>query len=258
MLAIDILGIRMTAATIAELNGLIRSAVCDEARWVLANHNLHSVYLFQSDPRLRDFYAQARLAHIDGMSLVFLARLLGFPLSGDQRVTYVDWIRPLMAEAEKSGWRVFFLGSRPGIGEKAATVLKRDFPELELAVHHGFFDTRPGSIDNRRVIATINSYRPQILMVGMGMPKQEYWILDHAEELETNIILPAGACMDYVASAVPTPPRWMGPVGLEWLYRLACEPRRLAGRYLVEPWLIGWLLVKDIFVQKIMRKRKRP
>jgi N-acetylglucosaminyldiphosphoundecaprenol N-acetyl-beta-D-mannosaminyltransferase len=255
MHSVDVLGIEITAASIEELNAIIRSAVTGKERWILANHNLHSVYLYHRDPKLRRFFADARLAHIDGMSLVFLARLLGYPLSREQRVTYVDWIRPLMAEAEESRWRIFFLGSKPGVGEAAATALTQEFPQLELAVHHGYFDRRPGSAENGSIIKTINEFRPQILMVGLGMPRQEHWILDHLEKLDVNVILPAGACMDYVAGAVPTPPRWMGRVGLEWLYRLGSEPRRLAIRYLVEPWFVAGLLVNYLLRRKLPRGR---
>ncbi len=241
-----LLGVNITPLSITELQGVIAQAAQDGQRWVLANHNLHSVYLFQRDPKLREFFAKARLAHVDGMSLVLLARLLGHPVARSQRVTYVDLIRPLMAQAEKSGWRVFFLGSRPGVGEKASEILKTECPGLCIRTHHGYFDRRPGSPENSEVVSRINSFRPHLLIVGMGMPLQEHWVLDNIERLDTNSVLLVGACMDYIAGAVPTPPRWMGRAGMEWLYRLMCEPRRLGRRYLVEPWYIAWLVLKEL------------
>lgn len=84
-------------------------------------------------------------------------------------------------------------------------------------------------------------------MVGMGMPFQEHWILDNLEFIQVNAILNAGACFDYVAGAVPVPPRWMGRIGFEWLYRLMNEPGRLAKRYLWEPWFLIPHMVKDMF-----------
>ena len=241
-----LLGSEITPLTMAELQEVIAQAVREGQRWVLANHNLHSVYLFQRDPKLREFFAQARLAHVDGMSLVLLARLLGHPLERSQRVTYVDLIRPLMAQAANSGWRVFFLGSKPGVGEKALGILKGEYPRLDIMSHHGYFDNRPESPEYRQVVDAINSFRPHVLIVGMGMPRQEHWILDNIDKLEANAVLPVGACMDFVAGVVPTPPRWMGRAGLEWLYRLASEPRRLGKRYLLEPWYIAWLVVKEL------------
>jgi N-acetylglucosaminyldiphosphoundecaprenol N-acetyl-beta-D-mannosaminyltransferase len=243
-------GVEITPLARGELQGVIARAVGQGQRWIIANHNLHSVYLFQRDPKFREFYAQAKLAHIDGMSLVFLARLLGHPISRDQRVTFVDLVRPFMAQAERSGWRVFFLGSRPGVGEKAAAILKSEYPGLDIKAHHGYFDNRPESAENDEVISLINSFSPNVMIVGMGMPRQEHWILDNIYRLKTNAVLSGGACMDYVAGEVPTPPRWMGRVGLEWLYRLLSEPRRLWKRYLIEPLFICLLLIKQLYAEK--------
>lgn len=102
------------------------------------------------------------------------------------------------------------------------------------------------SQQNLETLAAINAYQPHVLMVGMGMPRQEYWILDNIEHIHTNAILTAGACMDYLAGAIPTPPRWMGKMGLEWLYRLLSEPKRLWRRYLVEPWFVAGLFLREI------------
>jgi N-acetylglucosaminyldiphosphoundecaprenol N-acetyl-beta-D-mannosaminyltransferase len=92
-------------------------------------------------------------------------------------------------------------------------------------------------------VQDINAYRPHVLVVGMGMGRQERWIMDNLDRLEVNGIGTSGACIEYFAGAVPTPPRWLGPIGLEWLYRLCTNPRRFAWRYLVEPWLVlGFIL----------------
>jgi N-acetylglucosaminyldiphosphoundecaprenol N-acetyl-beta-D-mannosaminyltransferase len=99
------------------------------------------------------------------------------------------------------------------------------------------------------VLAAIRSFRPHILMVGMGMPRQEHWILDNLDEIEVRVILTAGACMDYVAGAVPTPPRWMGRWGLEWLFRLGSDPTRLWRRYLIEPWFVFRLFIRDLLAR---------
>jgi N-acetylglucosaminyldiphosphoundecaprenol N-acetyl-beta-D-mannosaminyltransferase len=87
----------------------------------------------------------------------------------------------------------------------------------------------------------------------MGMPRQEIWVLNNLEKLHAKVILTCGACMDYIAGEIPTPPRWMGRVGLEWLYRLLSEPGRLWKRYLVEPWFLGGLLVRDLWELRIKR-----
>ena len=100
--------------------------------------------------------------------------------------------------------------------------------------------------DNEALVKRINAYRPDLLMVGMGMPRQEYWTQDNFSQLDVHVILSStGAALEYIAGAAPTPPRWAGRIGLEWMFRLAHEPRRLFSRYLIEPWYILLLLLMD-------------
>jgi N-acetylglucosaminyldiphosphoundecaprenol N-acetyl-beta-D-mannosaminyltransferase len=245
------LGIQVDALTISDLNALIAEMVQLNERSIIANHNLHSLYLYYHNVHMRIFYEHANYVHIDGMPLVLLGRILGFPLQREHRVTYADWVWPLMQEAEVQGWKIFYLGSKPGVADDGANVLRERFPSLQIATADGYFDATPNSADNRKLIDTINTYKPQILMVGMGMPRQEQWILDNYEKLKVNAILPSGACIDYVAGAVPTPPRWMGRLGIEWLHRLVSEPKRLWSRYLIEPWFVLLLFLKELWQQKL-------
>jgi N-acetylglucosaminyldiphosphoundecaprenol N-acetyl-beta-D-mannosaminyltransferase len=240
------LGIHVDALSIPELNSLIAQSIEQGKKWIIAHHNLHSLYLYHHDSKMQALYAKADYVHIDGMALVLLGKLLGFPLKREQRVTYADWVWSVMAEAAQKRWRVFYLGSKPGVAERGAKILRKKFPGLQIATAHGYINTQKGSQENLATIAAINDYQPHILMVGMGMPRQEYWILDNLEHIHTNTILPCGACMDYVAGAIPTPPRWMGKFGLEWLYRLLSEPKRLWRRYLLEPWFIAGLFLREI------------
>ncbi|OKH38522.1 glycosyltransferase [Calothrix sp. HK-06] len=244
--AYQFLGVQLNALSIPELNSLIDEAVQKNRKWIIANHNLHSLYIYHNDPKMRAFYAKAEYTHIDSMPLVLVGKLLGFPLKREQRVTYADWVWPLMEEASRKNWRVFYLGSKPGVAEKGANILRQKYPGLQIACTDGYIDVRKNSKENLATIDAINAYQPHILMVGMSMPRQEHWILDNLDRLSVNSILTSGACLDYVAGAVPTPPRWMGKLGLEWLYRLSSEPKRLWKRYLVEPWFLSKLLLLEI------------
>ncbi|NJM96494.1 MAG: WecB/TagA/CpsF family glycosyltransferase [Phormidesmis sp. RL_2_1] len=237
------LGTWLNALTVIDLNALLKEAIVTDERYVIANHNMHSLYVYHHDRKMRDFYAKADFIHADGMAIVLLAKLLGLPLQREHRVTYADWVYSIMAEAAQNNWRIFYLGSKPGVAEQGACVLRQKHPSLQIEVAHGYFDADPNSDDNQQVVETINRYRPDILMVGMSMPRQEHWIADNLAELKTHVILPSGAAIDYVAGAVPTPPRWAGRWGLEWLFRLVAEPARLWQRYLVEPWFILKLLL---------------
>jgi len=234
----DLLGIRLHAMTGNEIVAAIGRAVRDSRGYVIANHNLHSLYCWFHEPKMREFYSKADFTHIDGMSLVLLGRLWGLPLRSEHRTGYMDLLPLIAEEATKRGWRIFYLGSKPGVAEKAARTLRKQYPGLQISTHHGHFDTNPTGEVNRSLLAKINDYDPHILMVGMGMPRQEIWVLENRDHLTAHSIFCCGALMDYVAGEIPTPPRWLGPLGLEWLFRLLSEPARLWRRYLIEPWYV--------------------
>ena len=248
------LGISVHALTMEDLHRTMSDVIANNDKAIIANHNMHSLYIYHRDAKMRAFYQCARYVHVDGMPLIFLGRLFGYPLNRSHRVTYVDWVRPLMKEAARHQWRVFFLGSKPGMAEKAARILSAEFPGLKMLTHHGYFDMNVDSPENQAVLRRMRDFQPHVLMVGMGMPRQEHWILENYEHLSANVVLPAGACMDYVAGVVPTPPRWMGQIGLEWLYRLFSEPKRLWKRHLVEPWFVLRILFKELILKKTSGK----
>ena len=247
---ISFLGLTLNPMSSPELTAVVEQGVLESRKWIITNHNLHSVYLFHRQPRLREFYKNAHSIFIDGMPLIALGKLYGYALEREQRVTLADWMHPLMELAARKRWRVFNLGSPDGVAEKGAAALRRMYPGLQIEVSNGYFDARPGSSGNEEVVQRINAYKPDLLMVGMGMPRQEFWTLENYARLDAHVILASnGAAIDYVAGAVPTPPRWAGRLGLEWAFRLVSEPRRLFGRYLIEPWYILMLLAMD-FVRR--------
>ncbi len=241
---ITLLHVTVDLLSIPLLKQAIATAIARRERWIIAHHNLHSIYLYQRDPKMRAFYEQAQIVYIDGMPLIYWGRVLGYPLRRDQRLASVDWIHPLITTAAHNGWSVFYLGGKPGVAVAAAERLRQQYPALQIATHHGYFQ----SAENTTVLAEIAAFQPHVLMVGMGMPRQEHWILDNLDYLTANAILTVGACFDYIAGVIPTPPRWMGRAGLEWLYRFYSEPSRLARRYLVEPWALLPLMARDLWL----------
>jgi len=241
-----LLGVQVEALSMTDLNRIVSDGIDDGRRVIVANHNLHSIYLYHHDSKMRTFYAAADHIHVDGMAVVALARLRGIAMTREHRVTFVDWMGPLANAAANRGWRVFFLGSRPGVAEQGAEVLRRRYPGLQIKTAHGYFDPRPESSESQAIVAKIERWRPHLLITGMGMPRQEHWVVDHLDKLSACVILNGGAALDYFAGAIPTPPRWAGRCGLEWLFRLLAEPRRLWSRYLVEPWFIAYKLLGEI------------
>lgn len=240
------LGLTLQPRSLQQMNMLVEEGIREHRNWIIANHNLHSLYLCHRHPRLREFYSHVRWTHIDGMSLVALGRLYGYPLQREHRVTLVDWTYPLMELAASSGWRVFHLGSSESAAENGAAQLRKLYPALQIEVNGGYFDATYGSSENEALVERINAYAPDLLMVGMGMPRQEFWTQENSARLKAHVILSSiGAAFDYIAGAVPTPPRWSGRLGLEWVFRLAHDPSRLFTRYFIEPWYVLLLLMMD-------------
>jgi N-acetylglucosaminyldiphosphoundecaprenol N-acetyl-beta-D-mannosaminyltransferase len=242
----NLLGVRVHAMTIPDLNERIARAVTTRERCIVVSQNLHSVYLVHRDPTLRTMQDRASYVRIDGIPIVYAGRALGYPLRAAHRTGWMDWIDPFMAAARDQGWRVFYVGSKPGVADAGAEILRRRFPGLLLETHHGYFDAAPGAEESRHLVDRVDGFRADVLIVGMGMPRQERWILDHGLRAQAPVILTSGACMDYVAGALPTPPRWLGPIGMEWLHRLVNDPRQMWRRYLVEPWFSVGLLWRDL------------
>jgi N-acetylglucosaminyldiphosphoundecaprenol N-acetyl-beta-D-mannosaminyltransferase len=122
-------------------------------------------------------------------------------------------------------------------------------------VHDGYFDSSLNAEENAAVLQEIALFRPNVLLVGMGMPRQEIWILENLACIRSNTVFCCGALIDYVAGELATPPRWLGQIGLEWLYRLIVEPSRLWRRYLLEPWTVFRVVAKEWMTST---RRKAP
>lgn len=237
----EILGFKITPITIAQILESIAENVESGTTCLVASQNVHGLYKYFTDDSLPKLHERAHV-HIDGMPLVWIARLHGLPVRRQHRVGMIDFFPELLERATTDGWRVFYLGGRPDVMQSGRRNLSQAYPGLQLEGHHGFFEADADSAENRAVVDQINAFQPHVLMVGMGMGRQERWILDNQSRLHTNCILTCGALLEYFAGAAPIAPRWLGQVGLEWAYRLCRNPRRFAWRYLVEPWLVVGLI----------------
>lgn len=226
------LGITVDAITSRQLiDAAVAAVETGERNLVFGNHNLHSLHLFHKEESLREFYSHCHLTHIDGMSLIALGRMLGLPIERQHRTTYLDWIEAFLATAEARGWKVYVLSGTHESADALPGLLREKYPSLQIRSHHGFI--RPN--DDAAVLDDIHEFAPDILLVGMGMPRQEQWILKALPSLDTSLIFNCGAAFEYLVGAKYRPPRWAGQMGVEWLFRMFSEPRRLTGRYCIEP-----------------------
>lgn len=185
-------------------------------------------------PELKDLVCSAELVVPDGMPLVWAARLLGTPLP--ERVTGADLLWALSELAARRGWPVYVLGGGPpDVPQRAVGELMSRYPRLRVCGSHappyGFDATPEGrELVRRRLVAA----QPRLVFVGLGFPRQDQLIVDLRKELPEAWFLGCGAAIAFAAGTVPRAPGWMRQTGLEWAFRLAGEPGRLARRYLVD------------------------
>jgi N-acetylglucosaminyldiphosphoundecaprenol N-acetyl-beta-D-mannosaminyltransferase len=191
--------------------------------------NVDKIVKLQSDAQLRRAILDCDLINVDGQPIVWASRLLGRPLK--VRVTGTDLFDALVARSAQRGWRPFLLGATQEVVEKAAQVLMKKHPALQLAGwRNGYWSAE----EEKNVVAEIRKANPDILFVGMSSPKKEIFLARWKSELRVPFVMGVGGTFDVVAGKVKRAPLWMQRSGLEWLYRLLQEPRRMWRRYLVE------------------------
>lgn len=223
---------RITCMTVPQIVQAIHAACIERKKITVANYNVHSFNLSMQLPWFYNFLQSAEIAHCDSVGILKAIRYMGLNLPLDYRASYTLLMPRLLDYCNQEGFSVFLLGSKPQHLEAALANLKQEYPNIELAGHHGYF-SRQDSLQNDVVIQQINQIKPHILIVGMGMPIQENWIRLNRHRLEANVVMPGGAVIDRLAGVVSDCPAFLSNIGLEWLYRLTREPKRLAARYLL-------------------------
>ncbi len=227
---VKILGVKVTSADMHEIHTAISRFVAVNGQNFILSGNIHGINLAVKYAWLRDFYNRADLIRVDGAGVVIGARFLGDRIKS--RNTWADWGWHLAEYLSEKGHSVFLLGGPEGVAEKAAERLKEHAGGIKIAgIHHGYFEK--SGRENSTVIDIINQNNPDILIVGMGMPLQEKWILENHRAITANVFITAGAAFEYLAGTLQRCPKWVGDRGLEWLYRLLQNPRRMAGRYIL-------------------------
>lgn len=249
-----LLGFFAHPGTLSEYLNLIKVSIEDKQPCTVFYHNLHSLYSYFTSAALREYYLDKTVL-VDGMPVIWLYKLFGAPLTREHRITYVDFIMPMMEQAQQNGWKVYHVGQQSDVQQKALNIIRDKIPGIQIEGHDGYFDQSPQCDDSLAVVRAINDYGTDLLLVGFGAPKQEAWVDAHRDQIEASAVFTCGACMEYVAGAVKTPPRWMGRCGLEWSFRLLENPRRFAFRYFVEPILLLVMLAGNAVKLKLSGKR---
>jgi N-acetylglucosaminyldiphosphoundecaprenol N-acetyl-beta-D-mannosaminyltransferase len=211
--------------------------------------NLNYAMLTDADDRLKRLNEQAAFLLADGMPLVWWSRL--GPRSLPERVAGSDLIYGMCERAAAKGHRVYLLGAAPGVAQEAADNLVKRYSGLQIAGVECPPFRQLSADEETQQIDRIRAARPDILFVAFGQPKGEFWIVERLERLGVPVSVQVGASLDFVAGRVRRSPNWMRKTGLEWFYRLAQEPRRLARRYLDNI----LFLLRAVFAARFRRER---
>lgn len=231
---IVILGVPFDNVTTAQTVSLIEDMVDSGRPHHLVTANVDFLVQAAHDVELHRILTDAHLVLCDGTPLVWTSRLLGNPLP--ERVAGSDLVPLLIETAVRKQYRLYFLGATPDSASQAIENLKRKHPQVVIAGHYSPPVASLFDMDHTEICRRIREAKPDLLFVSFGCPKQEKWIAMHYRDLGVPVSVGVGATIDFLAGKVARAPRWMRGTGLEWLFRLAQEPRRLAKRYLRGLW----------------------
>ncbi len=218
----------------------VLGAVGSGKLWQICTVNLDFLVKAQTNADIARILAQADLNVADGAPVVWLSRLIGRRVPG--RIAGADLVPQVVAAAAERGASVFLLGGQDGVAHKASAKLTSRYPTLRVAGVHEPPMMATGAVDDDGIVGLVNASGADILMVALGHPKQELWIDRNRDKLRVSVAIGVGCCLDLIAEQVQRAPRWMQAAGLEWLFRLLQEPRRLFGRYAADAAWLAWMI----------------
>lgn len=240
---VNILGVGISAINMTTALDTIAGWTAQRASQYVCVFPVHSVMECQKDAELRRIANASGLTTPDGMPLVWLSRLRGY-----RHVTRVygpDLMSAVCVASVEPGYRHFFYGGAEGVPEKLASVLARQYPGLNVVGTYAppFRPLAPE--EDERIVEMINATHADIVWVGLGTPKQDHWMATHVGRIKAPVLIGVGAAFDFLSGLKRQAPRWMQQTGLEWLFRLITEPRRLWRRYLVNNLLFVLLVLSQ-------------
>ncbi len=184
-------------------------------------------------PELKAIYNSADFVLCDGMPVLWASRLLGKPII--ERITGLDLLPQYLAVCAEKKYRIYFLGAKEGVAQTLADQLTIKYPGIQIVgLYSPPFAAYFSAEENNKMVQLINAAKPDIVFVSFTAPKQDYWIANHLQLLDTSIAIGVGGAFEVVAGLIPRAPIFFQRNGLEWLYRFFQEPRRLFRRYFIE------------------------
>jgi N-acetylglucosaminyldiphosphoundecaprenol N-acetyl-beta-D-mannosaminyltransferase len=240
-----ILGVKVHALTTDLTLALVEVFIASGRPHQLVTVNPEFVIAAQHDAEFQRILNAAALALPDGIGLLMAARFLGTtPLP--ERVPGSDLVTRLAELSHQKGYRLYFLGAREGVAEKAAAALKARYPNLQVV---GCYAGSPGLDENEAIAQRILSARPDILLVAYGAPRQDKWIARNLDRLDVPVCMGVGGSFDFIAGVAARAPLWVQRLNLEWLHRLLMQPWRWRRIWNAVP-RFSWLVLRSRLAQR--------
>ena len=218
---LEILGIGIDCIDSNEALRQIGQFIASGTPHQIVTANAEIIYQANKNEKMKNVINAAQMVTADGSGVVWASRQLGQPLA--QRVTGIDLVNSICEQSAKDKWKIYILGSAPGVADTAANNIRDRFPGCNIVgTHHGYFNEQ----EEAQIIAELEQLQPDVLFVALGAPKQEYWIADHIQQLNIPVAMGIGGSMDVLSGNVKRAPKWMQKMSLEWLYRLLIQPTR--------------------------------
>ncbi len=235
---VNFAGIQVDNVGLSEAAEIVKHLIMSGGRHLVVTPNPEIIVACQTDNELKGIMNGADLRVPDGISLIVVSKILNRPLR--ERVSGIDLLLKLVEISARDGYRIFLLGSAPGVAEQAAQKLSVLYPELKIAgTHDGF------TLDDSSLATAIRATRPDILFVGLGAGRQEKWLDRHLAELNVPVSMVIGGSLDVIAGVKKRAPVWVQNLYIEWLYRLITEPKRWK-RQLALPKFLYLTLIKKV------------
>lgn len=249
---ISIFGVNIDKLTLKDAEERVKSFLNSNNINTIYTPNTEIVMEARKDDDLKDILNKGSLVIPDGIGLIYASRIKKKPLP--ERVTGFDLSIKILETANENGYSLFLLGGKPGIADMAAENIRKKYPNINVVgTNHGYFKgTHTGYIEHEeeiKVIEKINSLQPDIVFVGFGAPKQEKWIDNNREKLKCKVIIGNGGTIDILAGTVKRAPEIYQKLGLEWLYRLLKDPKRIKRQLVLPKFALIVLFSKDDVVK---------
>lgn len=243
---VNIFGTKFNFGNLTAATKRLSKLTQTEGTSYVATPDVTAVIQAEQSELLARSFARADVVTPDGFGLIWASSVHDLPLK--DRVAGIDLIDEILSMDQQMD--IYLLGSKPGVAEKAGTRITNTYDKVDIVgTHHGYIP-----VDSEEAISEINASNPDLLFVGMGVPKQEEWIMDNLDKIEANVVMGVGGSFDVISGNLPRAPRWMRERGLEWLYRIWLEPERLGKARLIPYFMskVLWEKMKLVLRNEIL------